>query len=85
MVKKKDFLAKARENPKNVPFRDMLKFLDDHCQKKRSVTGGSHVKYIVYGQLVTLQPDKSDHKLCPPYQVRQVLNIFDDIKLGGRK
>ena len=76
MVKKKSFEDSMRDNPQKIPFKKLCKFLDKIAEKKQP-TGGSHIKYKLYGQLVNVQQDKKDKKYSKKYQVQQVLNILD--------
>jgi predicted RNA binding protein YcfA (HicA-like mRNA interferase family) len=76
-------LEKARRAPTNLRFTEVCQLAECYgfaFERQR----GSHVQYLRpgYPKRLTLQPDK--HGKAKPYQVRQVLDIIDELtKQGG--
>ena len=77
MTKKQSFEEKMRANSQNIPFRDLVKYLDKNGENKRT-GNGSHIKYKFHGKLVNIQPAKKNKKLAKKYQVNQILNILEE-------
>ena len=74
-------LRKARRNPKNVRFNDLLRVCDYYFGKPRQC-GGSHRVYKTPWQgdpRINIQNDKG---MAKAYQVKQVLTAID--KLEGK-
>ncbi len=79
MTKVEDILAKMRQNPKGVSFRDLCNVCDFYFGEARQ-KGGSHRIYKTPWQgdpRVNIQNDKG---MAKAYQVRQVLKAIERLE-----
>jgi len=77
MTKKIPFEQKIRNNPANVRFDEMCKFLDKIADKRKN-RGGSHVTFKCGQHFINIQRKPKDNKLCKEYQVKQVIKMLDE-------